>query len=94
MTFMQKRLKVEVFGRVQLVMFRDFTQRKARALGLAGTVKNNPDGSVSVIAEGDEANLEELLARIHRGSLLARVDKVTEIWSDYLGEYKNFDILY
>ena len=54
-TYMEKRLECQVFGRVQLVMFRDFVTRKARARGIVGTVKNNPDGSVSVVAQGDEA---------------------------------------
>lgn len=94
MGFMKKRLECQVFGRVQLVMFRDFVQRKARARSLLGTVKNNPDGSVSVVAEGDEVKLSELRALIHRGPILARVDRVEETWIDYLGNLKSFDILY
>ncbi len=91
---MQKRLECQVSGRVQLVMFRDFAQRKASRLGLVGTVKNNPDGSVSVVAEGDEETLKKFLILIHKGSVLSRVDNVSEKWSEYLGEYKNFVILY
>ena len=91
---MQKRLECQAFGRVQLVMFRDFVTRKARALGITGTVKNNPDGSVSVAAEGEESNLKELLALVQRGSVLSRVERVEESWKEYLGEYKNFAILY
>ncbi len=91
---MQKRLECQVFGRVQFVMFRDFVCRKGRKLGLTGTVKNNPDGSVSVVAEGDEAKLRELLSLIHRGPILARVDSVTETWFEPLGEFKSFAILY
>ena len=91
---MQKRLECQIFGRVQLVMFRDFTKRNARTLGLVGRVTNNHDGSVSVIAEGDETNLQILLKLLRRGPVLAHVDRVNEVWMDYLGEYKNFDILY
>ncbi|MHB1118329.1 MAG: acylphosphatase [Minisyncoccota bacterium] len=91
---MQKRLECEVFGRVQLVMFRDFVCRKARARRLVGTVKNNPDGSVSVRAEGEETKLRELLGLIHRGSILSRVDRVQERFIAPLGEFKSFDILY
>ena len=94
MACMQKRLECEVFGRVQLVMFRDFVCRKARARGLTGTVRNNPDGSVSVRAEGDEGKLRELLALIHHGPILARVDRVAETWTTPLGEFKSFVILY
>lgn len=91
---MQKRLECEVFGRVQMVMFRDFVTRKARARGIVGTVKNNLDGSVSVRAEGDEVKLLEILALIHRGSMFARVDRVEERWDMPLGEFKSFDIVY
>lgn len=91
---MQKRLECQVFGRVQMVMFRDFVMRKARARDVVGTVQNKSDGSVSIIAEGEESTLRELLALIHRGPLFARVDQVEESWSEPLGGYKNFDILY
>ncbi len=91
---MQKRLECKIFGRVHLVMFRDFVCRKGQSIGLTGTVKNDPDGAMSVVAEGDEAKLRELLALIHRGPILARVDRVEEIWTDYLGNFQSFDILY
>ena len=91
---MQKRLECTVFGRVQLVMFRDFVTRKARARKLTGGVRNNPDGSVFLCAEGDEEKLNELLALVHRGPPLAHVEKVDAVWKDYLGERQSFDILY
>lgn len=91
---MQKRLECQVFGRVQMVMFRDFVTRKARARGIVGTVQNKPDGSVLIIAEGSEGKLKELLAFANRGPLFARVDRVEEKWSEPLGCYKNFAILY
>jgi len=91
---MIKRLECEIFGRVQFVMFRDFVRRNARARGITGTVKNNPDGSVSVRAEGEEDKLRKLLFILHRGSLFARVDRVDEEWKEPLGEFNSFDILY
>lgn len=91
---MQKRLTGKVFGRVQMVMFRDFVMRNARTRGILGTVKNNPDGTVSFVAESDELKLTEFLAAVRKGSLLSRVDRVEENWSEPLGGYKNFDILY
>lgn len=91
---MPKRLEGIVFGRVQMVMFRDFVTRSARQRKIVGTVKNNPDGTVSVVAEGEEEKLRELLTLLHKGSVFSRVDNVTEKWSEPLGGYKNFDILY
>lgn len=94
MTTMQKRLECQINGRVQMVMFRDFVTRNARSRGVVGSVKNNVDGSVFVVAEGEESKLRELLELIHEGSFLSRVDTVSEKWSEDLGGYKNFDILY
>ncbi|KKU80273.1 MAG: Acylphosphatase [Parcubacteria group bacterium GW2011_GWA1_47_8] len=91
---MQKCLECTVFGRVQLVMFRDFVMRKARTRGITGTVRNSPDGTVFLCAEGNEEKLRELLALVYRGPLLARVEKVDAVWKDCLGERQSFDILY
>lgn len=94
MAFMRKRLKCQVFGRVQMVMFRDFVTRKARARGIVGTTQNNLDGSVSIVAEGEEKALQELLTLVKRGPLFASVERVEAEWFEPLGGYKKFDILY
>lgn len=91
---MKKRLKCLIFGRVQLVMFRDFAQRQAQSLGLVGTVKNLPDGSVFVVAEGEKERLHQLLARLKRGSILAKVERLEEKWLAATGEFKDFKILF
>jgi len=81
-------------GRVQLVMFRDFTQRTARRLRLKGFVSNRPDGGVEVVAQGDRPALEKLLEKLHCGSLLSRVDSVESEWRVPMKKYDNFDIAY
>ena len=91
---MQKRLECQVSGRVQMVMFRDFVTRNARARKLLGTVKNNPDGTVSIVVEGEESAIADLLKIVQKGSFFSRVDKVVEKWSEPLGGFKYFDILY
>lgn len=91
---MMKRLECKIFGRVQMVMFRDFAQRKAKALGLAGTVRNLPDGSVFAAAEGEEEKLKIFLAKLKKGPMLARVDRVEEKWQDTAGEFNDFKIIY
>ena len=63
-----------------MVMFRDFTQRKARSLGLVGWVRNLPDGTVEVLAQGERDPLEKLLTKLHRGPLLARVEIIKVEW--------------
>lgn len=91
---MEKRLVCMVKGRVQMVMFRDFTQRIAQKLKITGTVENNSDGSVSVVAQGEERVLKEFIEDLRRGSLFSRVDSVDVVWSEPLGKFKSFDILY
>lgn len=91
---MTKRLELLVHGRVQLVMFRDYTKRGARRLGLTGTVRNNPEGTVSVVAEGEEERLLKLIERVRTGSLLSRVDRIDEKWMEPSGSFTSFNILY
>jgi acylphosphatase len=65
-----------VSGRVQGVGFRYFTQDIAEREGLAGTVRNLPDGRVEVVAEGDAETLTRLEAALWRGPSHARVESV------------------
>ena len=71
-----KRLVVR--GRVQGVGFRDWMQDQARALGVAGWVRNRHDGSVEALVHGDAAAVEELARRCRRGPRLAMVDRIEE----------------
>jgi acylphosphatase len=65
-----------VSGRVQGVGFRYFTQDVARREGLAGVVRNLIDGSVEVLAEGDEQAVTRLERAIRQGPSRARVERV------------------
>jgi acylphosphatase len=67
-----------VRGRVQGVGFRWFVEREAHILGIAGWVRNNPDGSVEVLAMGSLEQLQELRSRLRIGPRAARVDDVEE----------------
>jgi acylphosphatase len=69
-----------VSGRVQMVMFRDFTTRKARKVGAKGFVQNLSDGTVEVVAQGERAILDRLIQYLHKGSILSRVEKVSVTW--------------
>lgn len=91
---MQKRFRAIVTGRVQMVMFRDFTARSARALRITGEVRNLSDGSVEVIAEGEDAALEKLLNKIRKGPILAAVEDVSVSWEEPQGTYDDFRIAY
>ncbi len=65
-----------VHGRVQGVGFRYFAVTCAEALGVTGWVRNTPDGSVEVHAEGDEDQLRDLASDLSRGPRYARVTRV------------------
>lgn len=65
-----------VRGRVQGVWFRSSTAVRATALGLRGRAENRPDGSVMVHAVGAPEALEALIAWLHVGPPMARVDAV------------------
>lgn len=61
------RLVATVRGFVQGVGFRWFVEREAARLGLEGWVSNQADGSVEVVAEGDEASLAQLTSVLWEG---------------------------
>ncbi len=90
----QAALYARIYGMVQGVGFRYFTQRKALALGLSGYVRNLPDGSVEVYAEGRRDLLENFLGELHQGPEFSRVDEVKVEWRDPTGEYETFVIAY
>ncbi|MEF8793990.1 acylphosphatase [Thiohalorhabdus sp.] len=68
-----------IHGRVQGVFFRDSTRQKAQELGVRGWVRNRPEGTVEVMAAGDEASLDGLEQWFHAGgppaAWIERVDR-------------------
>jgi len=81
-----------VRGRVQGVGFRWFVEREAHILGIAGWVRNNPDGSVEVLAMGTRDQLAGLRSRLQQGPRAARVDNVEELESAPVTGLKSFRI--
>ncbi|NIQ02016.1 MAG: acylphosphatase [Nitrospinaceae bacterium] len=80
-----------VHGRVQGVFFRASTQKKAEELGLAGWVKNRPDGTVEIHAEGQQETLEKLIEWCRQGPALASVSSIDLDWIN-AGGMESFDI--
>jgi len=70
--------RVVIVGHVQRVGFRDWMVAEATALGVAGWVRNLPDGAVEALVDGATPAVEELLRRCRRGPPRARVDSITE----------------
>jgi len=70
------RKHVVVHGMVQGVFFRDTCRRQARRFGVAGWVRNNPDGTVEAVFEGAADAVDAMVAWCKEGPDLARVDRV------------------
>jgi acylphosphatase len=87
-----KQVQIFVRGRVQGVFFRASTQREAKRLGLTGWVRNRPDGSVEILAEGEEDGLKELIAWAQKGPSAARVERVDVRWRGFAGDFSDFRI--
>ena len=89
-----ERLSARVTGRVQGVNFRHFTRGQARALGLTGWVRNEPDGSVRLEAEGPRAALESLLDAVRQGPPAASVRDVEASWGAATSAFDGFEVRY
>jgi len=90
---MLKRATIKVYGLVQGVNFRYSLKEKAESLGLSGWVANKEDGSVKIVAEGEENKLKELIFFAQSGYPLALVKKVEIQWSKPKGE-RGFEVRY
>jgi acylphosphatase len=87
-----KRLHATITGHVQGVYFRDFVRMQARRLRLTGWVRNNPDGSVEVVAEGEDVALSHLKLLLEKGPAGARVEEVEATNTAPTGEFSDFTI--
>jgi acylphosphatase len=87
---MTVRAALVIRGRVQGVWYRGSMQEEAARLGLAGWVRNRPDGSVEAEAEGEPAVVEALVTWARRGPRGARVSDVEIFWVEPRGERGEF----
>jgi len=68
--------------------------QKAKNLGVKGFCRNLSDGRLETVIEGEEEKINKLIVWAKRGPFFARVDKVEINKEDYLGEFKDFEIIY
>ncbi|MFQ6611757.1 MAG: acylphosphatase [Fidelibacterota bacterium] len=87
-------LRLVITGRVQMVGFRWFTVQWAQDLDLAGYVKNQPDGSVLMEAEGPKKKLENMIEELKRGPRGSSVDRVEAEWLPFEHRFRDFNIRY
>ncbi|MBP7808720.1 MAG: acylphosphatase [Bacteroidia bacterium] len=88
---MTRHYDIIVKGKVQGVAFRFSTHHKAIKLGLVGLVKNMPDRSVFIEAEGDEEAINKLIEWCYYGPPKAKVTEVNATESEVKG-YKTFEL--
>lgn len=87
-----KRIHLIISGMVQGVWFRHNTNRQGNMLGLTGFVRNLPNGTVEVVAEGDEDKLKQLIAFCRKGPEGSNVKDVKIEYEEPTNEFKTFSI--
>ncbi len=89
---MIQTVSIKVTGIVQGVFYRQSTKAKALEINVKGEVKNNPDGSVAIIATGTDEQLRQLVEWCHRGPDTAVVANV-EVNKLPRVDYKDFRVV-
>ena len=90
----RRRARIVVTGIVQGVAYRQSTVLEAERLGLAGWVRNLPDGRVEALAEGPRERVESLVAWCWRGPPAARVSDVAVSWEEPAGPLAGFSVVH
>jgi acylphosphatase len=89
---MAVRAHLVIHGRVQGVWFRGSMQDQAERVGVAGWVRNRPDGSVEAEVEGQRPLVDEVIAWAQHGPQGARVDRVEVAWIAPVGDRGGFAV--
>lgn len=87
-------LAAKVEGKVQGVMYRVYVQEAATTLALVGYVRNEADGSVTVVAQGLPDTLKEFVEYLNEGSVLSKVESVSIDWRSARLTYGEFSVLH
>ena len=85
------RVRVRVSGVVQGVGYRYFARKAGAALGLSGSVRNLPDGSVEVVAQGERQAVNRLLGELRIGPRYASIERVDLKWEEPDNDLNGFD---
>jgi acylphosphatase len=87
-----ERAHVRISGQVQGVFFRDSTRQKAEELGLAGWVKNTPEGQVEALFEGPSERIREMVSWCEEGPRHASVENVDTDFEGASGDLEGFEV--
>ena len=91
---MKVQYELNITGRVQGVGYRYFAAQKANEMGITGWVKNAVDGSVIVVAQGIEEEIETFIDFLYIGPTRSRVDQISKVKFNTLSDFNNFSIKY
>jgi acylphosphatase len=92
MTGSSKRAVVTYLGRVQGVGFRFTVARIAQEADVKGFVRNQPDGSVALVAEGSPNTIQKFLGRIRASNLGPFIKREDVTWCEASGEFGDFSV--
>lgn len=93
---MRKEAILKIYGDVQGVFYRGFSEDRAHELGLTGWVKNMSDGSVEMCLHGDEDTIKEMISKCYDGPPASQVEEIQTDWKslDSEKEFESFEICY
>lgn len=89
---MNARAEIIITGRVQGVFFRQPAKHTAVEFGLAGWVRNERDGTVRIVAEGERQQLQKFVEWCKKGVQYSTVESVKVEWKEVTGEFERFEI--
>ena len=87
-------MRCVIVGKVQGAQYRVYAQDSAVALDLVGYVKNLPDGSVEVLAQGMPETLKEFVEYLYEGSLSSAVESLSVDWQTASKTFTEFSVLH
>ena len=90
---MKKQIILKIYGKVQGVFFRDSSRMKARELNLLGWVRNEQDGTIKIITEGEDKDLQRFIEWCKYGPDNAEVEKVDIKWTEPTGQFDDFKVI-
>lgn len=91
---MMLQYEITVTGRVQGVGYPYFAVQKASEMGITGWVQNSVNGSVIIVAQGIEEEIKTFIDYLYLGPTRSRVDQISKVKFNTLGNFDNFSVKY
>lgn len=91
-TDMRAHVSIILSGQVQGVNLRSMVKVRAITLNVVGSVKNLPDGTVRIEAEGERETLEQFMRWLNSHPASLRFDTIEDYWSEPRGTFSSFAI--